>query len=133
MKSQKTSVSTLARLAIVATTSCLWFGAAQAQDQVQAQVQIYGSQLMTAAERTEFQTKMRVLKTDKERDAFRLDHHEKMTVRAAEKGVTLPDSPPAAGAGSKANAGTGVGKGSGMGTGQGSPAGVPGGGKGPSR
>jgi hypothetical protein len=88
---------------------------------------------MTAAERTEFQTKMRVLKTDKERDAFRLDHHEKMTVRAAEKGVTLPDSPPAAGAGSKANAGTGVGKGSGMGTGQGSPAGVPGGGKGPSR
>ena len=88
---------------------------------------------MTAEERTEFQTKMRVLKTDKERDAFRLDHHEKMTVRAAEKGVTLPDSPPAAGAGSKANAGTGVGKGSGMGTGQGSPAGVPGGGKGPSR
>jgi hypothetical protein len=133
MKSQKTSVSTLAMLAIVATTACLWFGAAQAQDQVQAQVQIYGSQLMTAAERTEFQTKMRVLKTDKERDAFRLDHHEKMTVRAAEKGVTLPDSPPAAGAGSKANAGTGVGKGSGMGTGQGSPAGVPGGGKGPSR
>jgi hypothetical protein len=120
-------------LAIVAITACLWFGAAQAQDQVQAQVQIYGSQLMTAAERTEFQTKMRVLKTDKERDAFRLDHHEKMTVRAAEKGVTLPDSPPAAGAGSKANAGTGVGKGSGMGTGQGSPAGVPGGGKGPSR
>jgi hypothetical protein len=56
-----------------------------------------------------------------------------MTVRAAEKGVTLPDSPPAAGAGSKANAGTGVGKGSGMGTGQGSHAGVPGGGKGPSR
>jgi hypothetical protein len=133
MKSQKTSVSTLAMLAIVATTACLWFGAAQAQDQVQDQVQIYGSQLMTAAERTEFQTKMRVLKTDKERDAFRLDHHEKMTVRAAEKGVTLPDSPPAAGAGSKANAGTGVGKGSGMGTGQGSPAGVPGGGKGPSR
>ena len=55
MKSQKTSVSTLAILAIFATTSSLWFGAALAQDQVQAQVQIYGSQLMTTAERTEYQ------------------------------------------------------------------------------
>jgi hypothetical protein len=57
MKSQKTSVSTLAILAIFATTSSLWFGAALAQDQVQAQVQIYGSQLMTTAERTEYQSK----------------------------------------------------------------------------
>ena len=57
-----------------------------AQDQVQTQVQIYGSQLMTPAERTEYQSKMRALKTDKERDAFRLDHHDKMKVRAAEKG-----------------------------------------------
>jgi hypothetical protein len=133
MKYQKTSVSTLAIIAIVATTSCLWIDAAQAQDQVQAQVPIYGSQLMTAAERTEYQTKMRALETDKERDAFRLDHHDKMTVRAAEKGVTLPNPPPAAGTGPKANTGPGVSKGSGMGTGQGSPAGVPGGGKGPSR
>jgi hypothetical protein len=76
---------------------------------------------------------MRALKTDKERDAFRLDHHDKMTVRAAEKGVTLPNPPPAAGTGPKANTGPGVSKGSGMGSGQGSPAGVPGGGKGPSR
>ena len=135
MKSQKNSISTLAILAIVVTTSFLGIDAVQAQDQVQAQAQaqIYGSQLMTAEERTEFQTKMRVLKTDKERDAFRLDHHEKMTVRAAEKGVTLPNPPPAAGTGSKGHTGPGVGKGSGMGTGQGSPASAPGGGKGLSR
>lgn len=76
---------------------------AQDQVQTQTQVQIYGSQLMTAAERTEYQSKIRTLKTDKERDAFRLDHHEKMKVRAAEKGVTLPNSPPAVGAGPKAN------------------------------
>lgn len=133
MKSQKNSISTLAILAIVVTTSFLGIDAAQAQDQVQAQAQIYGSQLMTAEERTEFQTKMRVLKTDKERDAFRLDHHEKMTVRAAEKGVILPNPPPAAGTGSKGHTGPGVGKGSGMGTGQGSPASAPGGGKGLSR
>ena len=105
-----------------------------AQDQAQDQVQIYGSQLMTSAERTEYQTKMRALKSDKERDAFRLDHHDKMKVRAAEKGVTLPNSPPAAGTGPKATPGQGVGPGSGMGAGQGSPANSPpGGGKGPGR
>jgi hypothetical protein len=116
MKSFKSS-SKLAILAIVATTSSLWFDAANAQDQLQTQVQIYGSQLMTVAERTEYQSKMRSLKTDKERDAFRLDHHDKMTVRAVEKGVTLPNSPPAVGVGQKANTGTGVGPGSGVGAG----------------
>jgi len=115
MKSQKTSVSALAILAIFATTSSLWFGDAQAQDQVQAQVQIYGSQLMTTAERTQYQSKMRTLKTDKERDAFRLDHHETIKVRAAEKGVTLPDTPQ--GAGSKANSGLGGGPDAGSGQG----------------
>lgn len=104
-----------------------------AQDQVQTQVQIYGSQLMTPAERTEYQSKMRALKTDKERDAFRFDHHDKMKVRAVEKGVTLPNSPSAVGAGPKANSGIGAGTGSGVGAGQGSPASAPGGGKGPGR
>ena len=104
-----------------------------AQDQVQTQVQIYGSQLMTPAERTEYQSKMRALKTDKERDAFRLDHHDKMKVRAAEKGVTLPNTPPAVGTGPKANSGMGASPGSGMGAGQGSPASAPGGGKGSGR
>jgi len=132
MKSFKSS-SKLAILAIVATTSSLWFDAANAQDQLQTQVQIYGSQLMTVAERTEYQSKMRSLKTDKERDAFRLDHHDKMTVRAVEKGVTLPNSPPAVGSGQKANTGTGVGPGSGVGAGQGAPASPPSGGKGPGR
>ena len=126
MKSQKSPASTLAILAIVATTSSLWFGAVQAQDQVQTQVQIYGSQLMTTAERTEYQSKMRTLKTDKERDAFRLDHHENMKARAAEKGVTLPDTPQ--GAGSKANSGFGGGPGSGTGAGQGGSANSPSGG-----
>lgn len=126
MKSQKTPVSSLAILAIVATTSSLWFGAAQAQDQVQAQVQIYGSQLMTTAERTQYQSKMRTLKTDKERDAFRLDHHETMKVRAAEKGVTLPETPQ--GAGSKSNNGFGGGPGLGAGAGQGGSANSPSGG-----
>ena len=126
MKSQKSPASTLAILSIVATTSSLWFGAVQAQDQVQTQVQIYGSQLMTTAERTEYQSKMRTLKTDKERDAFRLDHHETMKVRAAASGVTLPDTPQ--GAGSIAKSGFGGGLGLGAGAGQGGSANSPSGG-----
>ncbi|MEY3135452.1 MAG: hypothetical protein RJA39_1334, partial [Pseudomonadota bacterium] len=76
------------------------------------------------------QAKMRTLKTDKERDAFRLDHHTKMTARAAERGVTLPSTPPGVGAGPKSGSGTGVGPGTGMGAGQGAPSG---GGKGQGR
>jgi len=97
MKLQKTFIPTLAFLAILAVTSGMWSGAVQAQDQAQAQ--IYGSQLMTDAERAEYHSKMRTLKTNKERDAFRLDHHENMKIRAAEKGVTLPSTPQGAGAG----------------------------------
>jgi hypothetical protein len=130
MKTLKTTTSKLVLLAGLTSASALMsIGLdvfAQDQAQAQAQVQIYGSQLMTAAERTEYQSKMRALKTDKERDAFRLDHHDKMKVRAAEKGVTLPNTPPAVGAGPKAN--------SGVGAGPGSPANSPaGGGKGPGR
>ena len=134
MKTLKTTTSKLVLLAGLTSASALMSIGLDvfAQDQAQAQVQIYGSQLMTAAERTEYQSKMRALKTDKERDAFRLDHHDKMKVRAAEKGVTLPNTPPAVGAGPKPNSGLGVG--TAMGAGQGSPANSPaGGGKGPGR
>ena len=135
MKTLKTTTSKLVLLAGLTSASALMSIGLDvfAQDQAQAQVQIYGSQLMTAAERTEYQSKMRALKTDKERDAFRLDHHDKMKVRAADKGVTLPNSPPAVGAGPKANSGMGAGPGSGMGAGPGSPASAPGGGKGPGK
>jgi hypothetical protein len=95
MISQKTSISTLALIAVLATTAGIWSGDLHAQEQ--AQTQIYGSQLMTDAERSEYRSKMRTLKTDKERDSFRLDHHENMKVRAAEKGVTLPNTPQSAG------------------------------------
>ena len=118
--------------ALLAGSSLISVGQVFAQDQDQAQVQVYGSQLMTATERTEYQAKMRTLKTDKERDAFRLDHHTKMTARAAERGITLPSTPPGVGAGPKSNTGLGVGPGpgSGMGAGPGAPSG---GGKGPGR
>ena len=51
-----------------------------------------------------YQTKMRSLKTDQAREAFRLEHHEEMKIRAAARGVTLPNEPPAKGLGIQGNA-----------------------------
>jgi hypothetical protein len=111
IKSQKNSISKLILLAVLAAALGIWSDVVLAQDQVQDQTQIYGSQLMSATERTEYQLNMRSLKTDKERAAFRLDHHEKMKVRAAEKGITLPNTPLGVGPGSKAGTGIGAGQG----------------------
>jgi len=64
------------------------------QDQLRDQ-DIYGSQLMTVQERNEHRAKMRAAKTEQERERIRAEHHEQMKVRAKERGVTLPDVPPA--------------------------------------
>lgn len=54
---------------------------------------------MTPQEHTEYQNKMRSMKTQQERDAYRLQHHKQMQERARERGQELPDSPPAKGGG----------------------------------
>ena len=98
----------------------LSIGTAMAQDPPP----IYGSQLMTQQERVEYRTQMRAMKTQEERDTFRLQHHQKMQVRAQEKGMTLPDAPPAGGGGmgpGKAAGGMGAGQGMGNGRGRGAP------------
>lgn len=96
----------------LAFSLCLALGipaqaAAQAQDrsrdqtestqqlQTQERDRIYGSELMTPQERAEYQNRMRELKTEQEREAFRLEHHKQMQERAKAKGKTLPDTPPA--------------------------------------
>lgn len=61
--------------------------------------QIYGSQMMTQQERSEYQTRMRAAKTAEEREQIRQQHHEEMQARAKERGMTLPDEPPARGMG----------------------------------
>ncbi len=109
MKSPKTFILALTLLAAVATTLGFWSSGLLAQTQTQTQVQIYGSKLMTDAERAEFQTKMSSLKTDKERDALRLDQIKKMNLRATEKGITLQHVPAAVSTGPKSNAGVGGG------------------------
>src|SRR3990167_2344613 len=111
MKTRKTSMT---RLALVGAVSLLAVGmsaSAMAQDQTRDQTQdrtrdqvrlqdpIYGSQLMTLQERNEYRTKMRSLKTEQERETYRLEHHKQMQERAKAKGVSLPDEPPARGAG----------------------------------
>ena len=80
---------------------------------------IYGSQMMTNQERMEQRTKMNAAKTAQEREQVRLEHHEQMQLRAKERGVTLPDTPPAQGSGMRQGMGPGGGMGGGMGGGRG--------------
>jgi FKBP-type peptidyl-prolyl cis-trans isomerase len=82
------------------------------QTQAQEQQTIYGSQLMTEQERNEYRNRMRSAKTAEEQQQIRAEHHERMKVRAKEKGVTIPDEPPAQGAGMMAPGG-GMGPGGG--------------------
>lgn len=85
----------------------------QAKQPAQSREQIYGSQLMTPQERTEYRDRMRAAKTQQERDQLRAEHHARMQGRAKERGVMLPDAPPAKGAGKGGAGGYGAGKGPG--------------------
>ena len=66
----------------------------QDRDRDNMQTPIYGSQMMTERERQEHRAKMRAMKTEQEREAYRLEQHNKMQERARAKGLTLPDEPP---------------------------------------
>ncbi|WP_431854946.1 hypothetical protein [Azospirillum sp.] len=86
---------------------------------------IYGSQLMTQQERTDYRNRMRQAKTAEERERVRQEHHSQMQARAQERGVTLPDEPPA-----RPRGGMGKGPGPAGGPGGAGPMG-PGAGRGP--
>ena len=120
MKTLRSSISKTAAIIVIVSATAWSSVGVHAQDQTQTQTQVYGSQLMTDAERAAFQTKMRSLKTTAERDAFRVEHHDQMKARAAEKGVTLPDAPMMNKSGKgQAAPGTGQGAGGGVGGGAG--------------
>ncbi len=90
----------------------------QTQDRTRDQIRdrdIYGYQMMTAQERSEFRTKMRAAQTAEERERIRAEHHARMQERAKERGIALPDQPPARGG---AGTGGGMGPGGGMGRGR---------------
>lgn len=93
---------------------------------IAADAPIYGSQLMTNQERIEHRNKLRAAKTAEEREQYRLEHHEQMQLRAKERGVELPNEPPAQGGGMGRRMGPGGGMG-GMGPGGGMGGGMGGG------
>jgi len=85
------------------------------------QKQVYGSQLMTERERVEHRYNMQNAGTEAERNKIRNEHHKRMQKRAKEKGISLPDKPPANGRGygGKNGSGSGAGKRDGSGPGKG--------------
>jgi hypothetical protein len=94
---------------------------AQDKAQTQAQTQtrdIYGYQMMTPQERDEYRAKMRVAQTQEERERIRTEHHALMKERAKERGITMPDQPPAHGMGGGMGSSGGMGPGGGMGRGK---------------
>jgi len=97
------SASTIAICMLLNTNVSVAADQAQVQQKTQDKAQkpglIYGSQLMTPQERTEYRAKMRSLKTKEEREALRMEHHQQMQERAKARGKTLPDMPPAQGGG----------------------------------
>lgn len=121
MKTRQYGLSGLALAAAVSVSAVLLSTSAVAQDKIQDQTKsrtqdmIYGSQLMTPAERSQYMNQMRTLKTAQEREAFRLQHHEQMLERARAKGVTLPDAPQAIGMGPAGGMGGGAGAAGGKG------------------
>lgn len=90
----------------------------QSQDQLRTQDRIYGYQLMTQEERTQYRQRMRNATTAQERERIRMEHHKQMQERAKQRGITLPDMPSPRGMGGHMGTGGGMGPG-GMGSGGG--------------
>lgn len=108
-------------LALALGTGGAWFAAPASADDMdrtrdmdqmrtmdQDREMIYGSQLMTEQERNAYRERIRMAKTNEERERIRAEHHKEMLARAKERGVTLPEEPPMKG-------GKGMGMGGGMG------------------
>lgn len=104
----------------IALGTVLLSGAASAQSTGDSNEPIYGSQIMTDQERVEHRNLMRDAPTQQDRERIRTEHHELMRERARERGITLPDTPPARGGmGQGMGQGTGMGQGMGQGNGMG--------------
>ena len=113
MKMPKSRISKAVVSTVIASACALFSLGVHAQDPTRDQVRIYGSQLMTQPEMSAYQNKMRTLKTSKEKEAYRLEHHALMQQRAIEKGMTLPESPTGPGPASQGNSVGGGAKGKG--------------------
>ena len=63
------------------------------QERLRAGSKIYGTTMMKRQERTEHRNKLRAMTTDEERDAYLLEHKQKMQERAKQRGLRLPGMP----------------------------------------
>lgn len=70
---------------------------ARSRSDIRRRERIYGSDLMTRHERNEYRNRMRAAKTLEAREQIREEHHERMKLRAQERGITLPEVPPVRG------------------------------------
>lgn len=90
----------------------------QENAQNQEQDSIYGVQLMTEQERTEFRSRMRAAKTLEEKELIRNENHKAMQERAKSHDMVLPDQQPQKKDGNN-RTGKMMGKGRGMDKGEG--------------
>ena len=67
----------------------------RAQENMQTQQQVTGRELMTEQERAEHHARMQAATTEAERQQIRSKQHELMKQRAKERGLSIPDEPPA--------------------------------------
>lgn len=74
---------------------------------------VYGWELMSGQERSDYRQQMQQLKTEQEREQFRIEHHQRMEERAKAQGVKLKETP------MNKSKGNSMGPGSGKGTGGG--------------
>ena len=72
---------------------------APAQQQQAGEWGMYGWHMMTPEEREAYRARMLAAKTEQEREQIRNEHHELMVKRAKERGITMPEEPPAQGMG----------------------------------
>ena len=99
MKLRMLLVTALSSVLLLVSGMSFSEDAERAQENIQTQQQMHGSQLMTEQERAEHRARMRAAQSDEERKQIRKEQHEKMKARAKELGVTIPDEPPATGQG----------------------------------
>ena len=71
----------------------------QDKDQLRDQDRIYGDELMTAQERAAYRERMRLAKTQQERERIREEHRLMIDARAKERGVQVIHTMPPTGAG----------------------------------
>lgn len=72
---------------------------AEGELKAQKQDRFHGRQLMTQQEREAFRNNMRSASSAEERQKIQQEHHERMKLRAKDRGLSMPNNPPADGMG----------------------------------